>query len=280
MKNLPYDKVGYWSEIKLEIIRKYADAYTTIISSQRAKFNYIYIDAFAGSGQHISRKTGEFIPGSPLNALNIKKPFLEYHFIDLNNQKIAELEKIAGEREDVFIHHGDCNEILPVKILPRAKYNCFGRALCILDPYGLHLSWKLIEAAGRMKSVEIFLNFPIMDINMNVLKHDQNSVDPKQIERMNTFWGDESWRNVAYKKPDQISLFGDSALEKTTNDQLEIGFRKRLKEKAGFEYVPEPMPMRNKNNAIVYYLYFASQKPVASQIVQDIFKKYSERKDL
>jgi three-Cys-motif partner protein len=157
-------------------------------------------EAFILRGSNISRRTGGFIPGSPLNALSIKKPFLEYHFIDLNNQKIAELERIAGEREDVFIHHGDCNEILPEKILPRANYTLFGRALCILDPYGLHLNWELIEAAGRMKSVEIFLNFPVMDINMNVLKHDPNNVDPKQIERMNSFWGDESWREVAYKR--------------------------------------------------------------------------------
>jgi len=33
--------------------------------------------------------------------------------------------------------------------------------------------------------------------------------------------------------------------------------------------------MRNSNNAIVYYLYFASQKPIAAHIVKDIFKKYS-----
>jgi hypothetical protein len=50
-------------------------------------------------------------------------------------------------------------------------------------------------------------------------------------------------------------------------------------EVAGFEYVPEPMPMRNKRNSIVYYLYFASPKPVAANIVQGIFKKYSMRKD-
>jgi hypothetical protein len=51
-----------------------------------------------------------------------------------------------------------------------------------------------------MKSIEIFLNFPVMDINMNVLKHDQSKVDQEQIDRMNAFWGDESWRDVAYRR--------------------------------------------------------------------------------
>jgi hypothetical protein len=31
--------------------------------------------------------------------------------------------------------------------------------------------------------------------------------------------------------------------------------------------------MRNKMNAVVYYLFFASQKPVAEKIITDIFSK-------
>jgi len=32
-----FDEIGYWSEIKLEILRKYAPAYTTILSNKRFK---------------------------------------------------------------------------------------------------------------------------------------------------------------------------------------------------------------------------------------------------
>jgi three-Cys-motif partner protein len=199
MKRLKYDEIGYWSEVKLDIIKEYASAYTRIMAAQKdPSFTYIYIDAFAGAGRHISRKTGQFVPGSPLNALNIEKPFHEYHFIDLNDLKVAELEKLAGERKDVFIYNGDCNKILLEEVLPLADYAKYRRALCILDPYGLHLNWEIIKTAGAMKSVEIFLNFPVMDINMNVLKHDQSRVDQEQIDRMNAFWGDESWRDIAY----------------------------------------------------------------------------------
>ena len=35
--------------------------------------------------------------------------------------------------------------------------------------------------------------------------------------------------------------------------------------------------MRNTQNAVVYYLYFASHKPVAQGIVEDIFAKYRDR---
>jgi hypothetical protein len=43
---------------------------------------------------------------------------------------------------------------------------------------------------------------------------------------------------------------------------------------AGFQFVPEPLPMKNSTNAVVYYLFFASQKPIAQKIIDAIFKKY------
>lgn len=78
------DQIGFWSEIKLEIIKKYAGAYTSIMSKQDWCRGYVYIDAFAGAGKHISRKTGEMVSGSPLNALEVIPPFTEYFFIDLD----------------------------------------------------------------------------------------------------------------------------------------------------------------------------------------------------
>ncbi len=51
-----YDEIGYWSEIKLDIIKDYAAAYSRILSSQKnPNFYHIYIDAFAGAGKHISK---------------------------------------------------------------------------------------------------------------------------------------------------------------------------------------------------------------------------------
>ena len=65
-----FDQIGNWSEVKLEIIKKYAAAYSTILSKQRG-LHHVYIDAFAGPGVHVAKATGKFVPGSPLNALNL-----------------------------------------------------------------------------------------------------------------------------------------------------------------------------------------------------------------
>lgn len=273
-----YDEIGYWSEIKLDIIKEYAAAYSQILGSQKSpRFYHIYIDAFAGAGTHISKSTGEFIPGSPTNALLVIPPFQEYHFIDLDKQKVESLEDLAGSRKEVYIHHGDCNRILLKEILPNAKYEDFRRALCILDPYGLHLDWKVIFSAGQMKSIEIFLNFPVADMNRNVLWRKPDEVSATQVDRMNRFWGDDSWRHEAYKPSKQIKLFGDTNIEKVSNEKIAEAFRKRLREVGGFKHVPKPIAMRNTQNAVVYYLFFASHKPVAEDIVKYIFKKYEDR---
>ena len=271
-KELEYDFIGPWSEIKLEILKKYAKAYSTIISNQtKAKLKHVYIDAFAGAGHHRTKETGEVVDGSPINALNIKPSFQEYYFIDLNSAKIKALSDEAGKRSDVHIYEGDCNVELK-KILPKVEYADFKRALCILDPYGLHLKWEILQQIGQMKSVEIFLNFPMMDINRNVLRRKIDSVSEEQIKRMNDFWGDNSWREIAYKR--EPDLFGGYE-EKTSNESVTEAFRKRLQDVAGFRYVPRPMAMRGPTNAVLYYLFFATHNSNGEKIAKDIFRKYN-----
>lgn len=266
------DQIGYWSEIKLEIIKKYASAYTSIMRNQAWCKGYVYIDAFAGAGKHISRRTGEMIPGSPLNALEVNPPFTEYHFIDLVEKRADVFRQIAKKNPNVHAYLGDCNEILVTKIFSALTYDSFKRALCILDPYGLQLKWETIKAAADMKTIDIFINFPIMDINRNVLFEDPAKAKQEDIERMNAFWGDESWKQLLYRE--QETLFGETHHVRIEDYQaLAKEFCKRLRQ-AGFNDVPKPILMTNKKNGPLYYLCFASQKGVAKDIVNDIFDKY------
>jgi hypothetical protein len=76
----------------------------------------------------------------------------------------------------------------------------------------------------------------------------------------------------------QRKLFGNSDMEKVSNSKIAEAFRKRLNKVAGFRSVPKPIAMRNTQNAVVYYLFFASHKIVAEGIVKDIFKKYKNRR--
>ncbi len=265
------DEIGRWSEIKLEIVQKYARAYSTIFSAKgQARFRHIYIDAFAGAGANISKETGRLIPGSPLNALYVLPPFDEYFLIDLDGEKLEMLRELVGKKPNVHTYQGDCNKILLEEIFPQVRYDEYKRALCLLDPYGLHLTWPVIEKAGRMKTIDMFLNFPVMDMNRNVLWRVPEKVSQSSITRMDAFWGDDSWRKVAYKPT--RTLFGMED-EKAANEVIAEAFRKRLNSVAGFESVPEPVPMTNRTGAILYYLFFASQKKNAAKIASDIFRK-------
>ena len=266
-----FDNIGEWSEVKLEIVRKYAFAYSRILSAKSFIRRHVYIDAFAGKGQHISKTTGEFIPGSPRNALLADPPFSEYHFIDLDADRVTAMNELKGSRNDVEVYHGDCNEVLLNKVFRRCEYGNFARGLCLLDPYALSVNWDVLERAGHMKSIEIFYNFMIMDANMNVLWKNPDKVSPTQVARMNAVWGDESWRDAAYRKAP--TLFGEIE-EKAGNDAIITAFQTRLREVAGFKYVPDPIAMKNSSNAVVYYLFFASPDQTGGKIVSEIFDKY------
>lgn len=200
-----HSRIGEWSEAKLEIVRDHGKAYSAILNNQRG-FSHAYIDAFAGAGTHVSKTTGELVPGSPLNALSISPSFADYFFIDINGRKVDALQREVGERPDVHIYQGDCNDLLLERVFPQVRYEDFRRALCLLDPWGLHLDWRVIETAGQMKSVEIFLNFPMLDANRNALAVDPSRAKPEQVARLTRFWGDESWRDVVYGSDEFFDL--------------------------------------------------------------------------
>jgi three-Cys-motif partner protein len=274
MKSFRHDEIGYWSEVKLDIVREYASAYSKIMSTQSSIGKHIYIDAFAGAGQHLSRRTGQFVAGSPLNALDVSPHFKEVHLIDLHGGKAEELRRLVGSQTGVFIYEGDSNDVLLNQVFPRCRYEDYNRALCLLDPYALHVDWNVLQTAGQMRSIEIFYNFMIMDANMNFFWHHPERVAPNQTERMDKVWGDRSWREAAYR---QTPTFFGPVEEKTGNEEVAEAFRKRLQKVAGFKFVPDPIPMRNEKGAAVYYLFFASQNKTGAHIVKSIFDKYRAR---
>jgi len=274
MAKVKLDEIGYWSEVKLDIVKEYASVYSRIMNNQPFSKGHYYIDAFAGAGIHLSKSSKELILGSPANALNITPPFNGYHFIDLDGNKTKLLEELSRGNPNVSIYTGDCNKVLLDEIFPAIKYEHYTRALRLLDPYGLHLNWKVMLTAGQSKAIEIFLNFPLMDMNMNILWNNPGKVDAKQIERMNAFWGDDSWRQISYKT--QRGLF-ENYETKTSHEPLITAFCERLNKIAGFAYVPKPIPMRNTKGGIVYYLFFASPNKTGHKIVKDIFDKYRDK---
>lgn len=266
------DRIGPWSEVKHELLRKYAAAYAVILQAHRLK--YYYVDAFCGAGFAFRKGTEELVKGSPLHALEVRPAFKRYFFIDLDGDKVELLREQVGDRPDVVIRHGDANAVLLEEVLPSIRYDRYERGLCVLDPYALHLNWEVVESAGKSGVIDLILNFPIMDMNRNALWSNPSRVTTSQAARMTAFWGDESWREAAYEESPQFDLFGSPSVAKVSNEAVVEAYRKRLKTVAGFQHVSRGMPIRMHSNAPVYYLVHASQVQVAVKIANEIFNKF------
>lgn len=151
---LKFDEVGIWSELKLEIVEKYGAAYTGVFANQRGLKKY-YVDAFSGAGVHISKRSGDQIEGSPVRALNTSPPFDGFVFIDMNEKKTAHFQSLCAGHKNVHIETGDASRYLIDTLLPTIRYNNFKRALCLFDPYGLHLEWRAMEMAGQSGAIDM-----------------------------------------------------------------------------------------------------------------------------
>lgn len=275
--DLKLDAVGRWSELKLEILGEYAAYYTNILrNSSTYPLRPVYVDGFAGAGDHATKATGNIIDGSPRKALNVSPPFAELHFVERDPARATQLRQIAAGRENVEVWEDDANDVLLRRIFPSVFGDRNNRALCFLDPYGLHLDWNVLQAAGRSQHAEIFLNFATLDMERNVFRKNTDKVAPVDLARMKRFWGDDTWREHVYDaNPGLFEVMEEKA--SGASARVAQSFAERLKTHAGFGYVPDPVPMRNSRGAILFYLFFAAPATKGGRIGKDIVQGIIDR---
>jgi len=146
---------GDWTDQKLEMVRQYLGAYTQIMSRQ--PFDFAYIDAFAGTGyREVKTKQTHEIPlfpelaqadsqklldGSASIALRIQPPFTKYIFIEKEQKRFEQLQKLRTEFPDlanrISLINEDCNAYLQDRC---KNYNWKKhRAVLFLDPFGMQV---------------------------------------------------------------------------------------------------------------------------------------------
>ena len=115
---------GPWTQQKLNILRGYLEAYTTLMKEKPSKerpFRLIYVDAFAGGGlwspksgytEDVYGEARELHKGSPLIALDVKdKPFDKLVFVEkdpLRSESLKRIQKDQASR-DIEIINADAN---------------------------------------------------------------------------------------------------------------------------------------------------------------------------
>jgi three-Cys-motif partner protein len=285
-------QVGPWARDKLDRLGKYLAAYTTIMKEQKWCKGFVYIDAFAGPGEHEIRPSQkdscgvaqalwdssrfgaeqdeqrEYVDGSPRVALEIRYPFSKYVFVEKSERRAAELEQLRvefGGSRNISIRQEDCNTYL----LDRAAnvdWQSY-RALAFLDPFGMQVPWQTLATLGDTGGVEVFLNFPVgMAIQRLLLR--RGEFNEKQKSKLDEYFGSPEWFDVLYTE--QPGLFGDQDPVKVENSGqiLVKWYRKRLLEH--FTCVSKAELIRNTKRGHLYYLMLATHKKSGLEIANHV----------
>ena len=295
MNNSGHKFGGDWTDQKLECVKKYLRAYTTIMSKQ--SFRFAYIDAFAGTGYRemesdegtdeimfpdlVSPEVASFRDGSARNALEVEPPFMKYVFIEKNMNRYEELEELKEEyllkpefsENMIECRQEDANEYL--KNLCRKSWKTH-RALVFLDPYGMQVEWETIKSIAQTQAIDLWILFPLGTVN-RLLKND-GEIRPVLQARLNMFFGEHDWYDAFYQLAKQISLFNEEERWQKTDDifgTIEQYFIERLQ--GIFKGVANnPLILRNSKNVPLYLLCFAAGNqrgaPIAVKIAQDILE--------
>jgi three-Cys-motif partner protein len=268
---------GPWTTIKIEILNKYLNAYTTALKYQPSRDNHfelIYIDAFAGAGKYkIKQKpTADKLfetekcddstikIGSARAALEIKNPFHEYFFSDTSEQNIAHLHRLKSDfpelADRIHVQNADAGKAI-LDICSRTNWR-MKRAVLFLDPFNLEISWPTIETIAATKAIDMWFLFPISAVNRMLVK--SGVIEPGWELKLNDVFGTDSWKKHFYKASGQMSIFSMLPEDKTQKIADFDGIKKYTTDrlKSVFAGVaPNPRVLRNQKNSPLFVLFFA-----------------------
>ena len=280
---------GPWTEEKLERVRKYLTAYATIMRKQ--PFRFAYIDAFAGTGFRTLKETENstelmfpemlgFFEGSARVALEVEPQFHKYIFIEKDQNHFSKLQKLKDDfpclRDRIDLVQADGNTHVQ-KLCSYDWLESGRRAVLFLDPYGMEVKWKTIEAIANTKAIDLWLLFPL-GVAVNRLLRVNGQIDENIRMTLDEFFGTDDWFDEFYKESEELSLLEHSSdLRKVANwDAIEHYFIERL-ESIFAEVAQNPLRLYNSRSVPLYLLCFAAGNPkgasTAVKIAQDILRK-------
>ncbi|MBE7483079.1 MAG: three-Cys-motif partner protein TcmP [Polyangiaceae bacterium] len=292
---------GDWTQAKLDVLRDYLAAYTKALKDKPSggqPFRKAYIDAFAGTGSRTARERGtgeatetllfpdlaepspqKLLDGSARLALQVEPRFDKYIFIERSPERCSQLESLKAEfpalAGDIAVRQGEANE--EIQRLCGSPDNWKSRrAVLFLDPYGMQVEWKTIEAVAATKAIDLWLLVPL-GMGMNRLATKSGRLPESWRQRMDAFLGTTAWYEEFYKVETKPTLFGDDQVQvKASMDVMARYFNDRLKQVfAGV--VEEPGVLWNSANNPLYLLCFAvgneRGKDIALRIANHTLKR-------
>jgi len=287
---------GSWTERKLAALREYLVQYQKIFTTNvRAKeLKTIYVDAFAGTGERSTdiqveepqlfgydEEIRSYQEGSARRALSLQSKFHQYIFIEkkakhANALRELVLREFADLVERCTIERTDANEWLQ-EWCKRQDWRK-QRAVVFLDPYGMDVEWRTIEAIAKTRAIDLWLLFPL-GIGPSRVMPNQQIPESKWADRLTKLFGTEEWKSRFYRQGEgELDLFGvkqDSTTKIAGVDEILAYFLERLK--AIFERIVErPLILKNSKQSPMYALCFAAGNekgaPIAVKIASHLVR--------
>lgn len=278
---------GDWTENKIEIIVEYAKAYLQIMNVHAEKNNWklLYFDGFAGSGfiKKGNAENQQMIVGAARRVLEIETPrsFDMFYFVEKdveNARSLSDNTALVFPGKQIHIANTDCNEkILSMSQFLQRADGRYYKVLAFIDPCGMQLNWRSLEALQEM-SVDVWVLVPTgMGVN-RLLKKDSNISDA-WVSKLEIFLGmsREEILPYFYKETVNHTLFGEersTSKEAKAVEKSALLYKDRLAKL--FKFVSEPYVLKNKSNAVLFHFFMASNNRTAVTIANDIIMKYNK----
>jgi three-Cys-motif partner protein len=202
----------------------------------------------------------QFFDGSARIALGIKPDFQHYIFVEKVESRSKKLENLKIEFPDkakkIKVINEESNKYLQ-KICKKDWSN--HRAVVFLDPYGMQVKWKTIEAIASTKAIDLWILFPLGQAINRLLKRDGN-IRHSTKKTLTEFFGEEKWFEAFYTKSDQLSIIEENIKKYQKNaDFMKISsyFSERLNT-IFKDRVSKPKVLYNSTNNPLFLLFFAA----------------------
>lgn len=216
---------GVWTVKKLNLLREYLATY--IQDSKKGSFDCMYIDAFAGTGTIEFKpkftdygffKRKRFFDGSARVALEIEPEFDQYIFIEKNKKRFEELRSLKDEftkrGRSIRVINGDSN--VHIKDICQEYDWHNNHAVLFLDPFGMQVEWKTIDAIAETRAIETWYLFPMSAVNRLLKK--KGRIDESKRKRLDVLFGTTSWFEEFYKEVNYSGFFVKGQMTKKIAD--------------------------------------------------------------
>jgi three-Cys-motif partner protein len=257
---------GFWTRGKLDLLRRYLDAFTTASKSQS---EILYLDLFGGQPKNRERLTNEDLDGSARIALATEDAgFSRLRFFEL--EPFASRLRTALEAQysgrDFEVVPGDCNTTIHAALASLEPVN-WAPTFVFVDPNGPDIHWTTLEVISKFKKPnlskpEIWLLLAA-GMFIRTLPTD-GAVRAEDADKLDRMYGNAQWREIYQAR---VSGALEPALAREEYVNL---MRWRLQHVLGYKRT-HPLEIFNERGHSIYHMIFATDHDAGDRIMTDLY---------